>query len=65
MQKQLQDFTEVELKALKADIYEDQARLNQNLNVINTELARRASTTPDTETPVEETTNENSTPEQV
>lgn len=41
MQKQLKDFTEVELKALKSDIYEEQARLSQNLQIINNELQSR------------------------
>lgn len=43
MQKQLKDCTVVELKALKADIYEEQSRLSQNLQVINQELQKRAS----------------------
>jgi hypothetical protein len=44
MNKKITEYTEVELKALKADIYEEQSRLNQNLNIINTELTLRKET---------------------
>lgn len=39
--KKITDYTEVELKALKSDIYENLANLQRNLEVIQNELSKR------------------------
>jgi hypothetical protein len=41
MNKELKDYTEIELKAFKSDFYEQQQLIHQNLSIINQELARR------------------------
>ncbi len=41
--KELKDYSDIELKALKADMYEQIQAGQQNLQVINSELQRRAS----------------------
>ena len=42
MQKTIEQFSDLELKAMKSDIYESNSQNNQNLQVINTELQKRA-----------------------
>lgn len=39
--KELKDYTIIELKALKSDIYEELTRLQSNLSIINNELSKR------------------------
>jgi len=41
MEKQLSDWSEVELKAIKSDCYEAIQVNQQNLTIINQELAKR------------------------
>ena len=40
--KPIEQFSDLELKALKSDIYESNAQNNQNLQEINNEIQRRA-----------------------
>jgi len=41
MNKTIKDLTELELKAMKSDIYESNAQNAQNIQIINQELIRR------------------------
>ena len=45
MNKTIKDFTEIELKAIKSDMYEQIETAQTNLRAINTELAARAEAT--------------------
>jgi hypothetical protein len=42
MQKTIEQFSDLELKSMKSDIYESNMQNAQNLQVINTELQKRA-----------------------
>ena len=42
MQKTIDQFSDVELRAMKSDIYESNMQNAQNLQVINAELQKRA-----------------------
>ena len=44
MNKTIEQFSDTELKALKADIYESNMQNSQNLQVINAEIQKRANT---------------------
>ena len=55
-QKTIKEFTDIELKAMKSDIYEQNQVNASNLQVINTELDRRTREILDT--PKEETKEE-------
>lgn len=41
MQKDVKEFSVVELKAMKSDLYEQVSLAQQNLQIINQELTRR------------------------
>lgn len=45
--KTLKDMSEMELKAMKCDIYETQKRLEMQLNAIHFELSTRTQLTPE------------------
>ena len=42
MQKTIEQFSDLELKSIKCDIYESNSNNSQNLQLINTELQKRA-----------------------
>lgn len=46
MQKTINDLSEIELKAIKSDLYETIAKCQNDLQVINQELSKRSKADP-------------------
>jgi hypothetical protein len=65
MQKELKDFTDIELKAIKCDAYETIQAQQESLNIINQELKRRSLSINQNKVmePINDTVEETVTPE--